>query len=107
MTIRDVFDSLGVSLPDMVAGFAGGVVSTFVLRKVNAYEVTGSVIVGALTASYLSVPIRHMTGIDGGGVSFVLGLTGMAVCQGLFEAAKRWRVNIPGIEDKGDGPSQH
>lgn len=97
MSLRDILDSLGLQAPDIVAGFAGGVVNAFVLRKVNPYEAISSVVVGALTAGYLSDLARHITSLDGGGVAFVVGLTAMALCQGLFEAARKIRIRIPGV----------
>lgn len=82
---------LGIKMPDMVAGFAGGIVNTFVFKRSNPISIIGSMIVGALTANYLSEAAAHYTGTSGGAASFIVGLTGMAVCQGIVDSVKKWR----------------
>lgn len=83
--------SLGVKMPDLVAGFAGGVVNAFVFKRSDPVSIIGSMIVGALTANYLSESVGHYIGTSGGAAAFVVGLAGMAICQGIVEAAKMWR----------------
>lgn len=102
MSLRDLLQSLGISLPDMAAGFSGGVANAFALRKVRPIEMVGSVLVGALTANYLSDAVRSMTGYESAAVAFVIGLTGMAICQGLIEASRNWHFKIPGIKKRDD-----
>lgn len=82
---------LGVKLPDLIAGFAGGVVNAFVFKRADPVSIIGSMIVGALTANYLSESVGHYLGTSGGAAAFVVGLAGMAICQGIVEAAKSWR----------------
>ena len=82
---------LGVKTPDLVAGFAGGVVNAFVFKRADAWSVIGSMVVGALTANYLSDAVGKMVGTSGGAAAFIVGLAGMAICQGIVEAAKSWR----------------
>ena len=83
--------SIGIRTPDMIAGFAGGVVNAFVFKRSDPVSIIGSMIVGALTANYLSEPVGHYLGTSGGSSAFVVGLAGMAICQGIVEAAKSWR----------------
>lgn len=83
--------SMGIKMPDLVAGFAGGVVNAFVFKRSDPVSIVGSMIVGALTANYLSEPVGHYIGTSGGAAAFVVGLAGMAICQGIVEAAKSWR----------------
>lgn len=83
--------SIGIKMPDLVAGFAGGVVNAFVFKRSDPVSIIGSMMVGALTANYLSGPIGSYLGTSGGASAFVVGLAGMAICQGIVEAAKSWR----------------
>jgi hypothetical protein len=87
---------IGIKVQDLVAGFAGGVVNAFVFKRSDPWSIVGSVIVGALTANYLGEPASKYIGMGGGTSAFIVGLTGMAICQGLMEAVKRWR---PGVTD--------
>jgi len=89
------FLSLGIKMPDLVAGFAGGVVNAFVFRRSDPVSIIGSMIVGSLTANYLSEPIGHYIGTGAGASAFIVGLAGMAICQGIVEAAKSWRPFTP------------
>lgn len=82
---------LGVKIPDLIAGFAGGVVNAIALKRSDPWSIIGSVIVGGLTANYLTDVIAHYTGTSGGTAAFIVGLAGMALCQGIVEAAKSWR----------------
>jgi hypothetical protein len=82
---------LGIKMPDLVAGLAGGVVNAFVFKRSDPASIIGSMVVGSLTANYLSEPIGHYIGTSGGAGAFIVGLAGMAICQGIVEAAKSWR----------------
>ena len=83
--------SIGVHTQDLVAGFAGGVVNAFIFKRSDPVSIIGSMIVGALTANYLSESIGKYLGTSGGAAAFIVGLAGMAICQGIVEAAKSWR----------------
>jgi hypothetical protein len=89
-------------VPDLVAGFAGGVVHAFVFKRTTPWSAIGSVVVGALTANYLSEFVGRFIGTPSGAAAFITGLAGMALCQGLIDAAKRWRPGPPraGVNDK-------
>jgi hypothetical protein len=89
--LSDLLLSVGIKLPDLVAGFAGGVVNAFVFKRSDPLSIIGSMIVGSFTANYLSGPIGRYIGTDGGASAFIVGLAGMAICQGIVEAAKSWR----------------
>lgn len=89
------FVSIGVKMPDLIAGFAGGVVNAFVFKRSDPASIVGSMIVGALTANYLSDSfaafLNRFVGTSAGAAAFIVGLAGMAICQGIVEAAKNWR----------------
>jgi hypothetical protein len=94
----DWLHDIGIRVPDLLAGLAGGVVNAFVFQRSSPWAIVGSVVVGALTANYLGEPAARMIGggISGGAAAFIVGLGGMALCQGLVEAIKRWRPVSPG-----------
>ena len=81
----------GIKMPDLIAGLAGGVVNAFVFKRSDPASIIGSMVVGSLTANYLSEPITRYLGTSGGAGAFIVGLAGMAICQGIVEAAKSWR----------------
>ena len=86
----------GIKVPDLVAGFAGGIVNSFVFNRSDPRSVIGSMVVGALTANYLGDPATRIIGTGPGATAFIVGLAGMAICQGIIEAAKKWRPAGPG-----------
>jgi ABC-type xylose transport system permease subunit len=87
----DWLAQLGIHVSDLVAGFSGGIVNAFVFKRSEPWAIVGSVVVGSLTANYLSQPVGHYIGTSSGASSFIVGLAGMAICQGIVEAAKSWR----------------
>ena len=99
MNWNDLGLSLGIKIPDLVAGLAGGIVNAFVFKRSNPTAIIGSIIVGALTANYLSEAAARYTGTSAGASAFIVGLCGMAVCQGIAEVASKWRPGVP----KGEG----
>jgi hypothetical protein len=82
---------LGVKAPDLLAGLAGGIVNSFVFKRADPYSIIGSMVVGAFTANYLSDSVARYLGTSMGASAFVVGLAGMAICQGIIEGAKSWR----------------
>jgi hypothetical protein len=50
----------------------------------------GSVVVGGFAANYLSGPIGSLIGTSSGASAFIVGLVGMAICQGIIDSAKSW-----------------
>lgn len=88
----DQLVELGIRLPDLLAGFCGGIVSALAMRQTTMPQIMTSVIVGGLTANFLGVPAATYVGFaNTGAPSFIVGLGGMAICQGLIEAIKKWR----------------
>ena len=91
MVDPDILVSIGIKLQDLVAGLAGGIVNAFVFQRSNPVAIVGSVIVGALTASYLTEPAGRITGTSGGATAFIVGLGAMAICQAILGAIAKWR----------------
>jgi uncharacterized membrane protein YeaQ/YmgE (transglycosylase-associated protein family) len=97
LNIRLILESVGIRLPDIIAGFAGGVVNSFVFKRSDPLSIIGSMIVGAFTANYLSEAAAKYVGAGKGATAFIVGLCGMAICQGIVAAVRRWR---PTKEDR-------
>lgn len=81
---------LGVKMPDLIAGFAGGVVSAIALKRSDPWSIIGSVVVGGFMSNYLSESFSHYLGTTQGTSGFILGLAGMAIAQGIIAGASRW-----------------
>lgn len=82
-------DDLGLNAPRLIAGFAGGVVHAIVFKERNPGAVIGSVIAGTLTANFLSPLVAHYASFLGdGSCAFLVGLTAMAICQGLVSLVR-------------------
>lgn len=88
----DFFSLIGINFKDLVAGFMGGVSNVVVLRKTKFLPIVGSIIVGGLTANYLGGTVAQLFGTSSGFSSFVVGLGGMAICQGIIESAGSWNI---------------
>ena len=101
--MSDLLVDLGIKTQDLVAGVAGGVVNAFVFQRSNPLAIVGSVIVGALTAAYLTEPAGKLTGTTGGATAFIVGLGAMAICQGIVGQAARWKQG-GGLKGGQDGP---
>lgn len=82
---------IGIKLPDLIAGFFGGVVNAFVMKRSDPWSIIGSIAVGAIMANYLSETISNYLGTKPGTAGFVVGVTGMVLAQGLIEASRSWR----------------
>lgn len=93
----DFLLNIGININNMIAGFAGGVVNAFVFKRVDPWSIVGSVVVGALTANYLTDAARSYMGTSAPATGFIVGLGGMAICQGLVEALKRWRPSLASV----------
>lgn len=92
------WQDLSISFANIIAGFAGGVVNAFVLKRSDPWSIIGSVVVGALTANYLASPAQKIISIIPGLAAttepiaaFLVGMGGMGLVQGLIEALKKWR----------------
>lgn len=80
----DFLATIGIRIPDLVAGFAGGVVNALFFQRGRPLDAVASLIGGAITANYMTASVSHIAGIDMGVSGFVVGVTAMRICQGLF-----------------------
>lgn len=84
--------SLGISVPNSIAGFAGGVASVFVRRQLHPFDATGSVVVGTLTANYLGDALVKLSGLPALATGFVVGLGGMQLCLMVMNQLRTMKV---------------
>lgn len=92
MMSDDFLSVIGIHIQDLVAGFAGGVANAFVFKKSNPWAIMGSVVVGGFAANYLGSTISKLVGTSDGTSAFIVGLAGMAICQGIVESASSWNI---------------
>jgi len=88
----DFMTIVGIHLQDLIAGFAGGVANAFVFKKSKPWAIIGSIVVGGLAANYLGYPAGKFLGTSDGTSAFIVGLAGMAICQGIVESAGSWSI---------------
>lgn len=92
---------LGIKLTHLLAGVAGGTVRAF-LAGGGWLAATSSVVIGSLTAGYLTTPVYKIaqsylplnveTSTEHA-VGFLVGLTAMLLCEGVLKAARGWSQN--------------
>src|SRR5437870_4788194 len=79
VSVNDFLIDVGVKLPDMVAGAAGGLVRAVMLQRGDRWSRAeysngiSSAIVGGLMAAYLGGWVARITGIDPSAVGFLVG----------------------------------
>ncbi len=94
----EILSTFGIKVSDLVGGLAGGIVNAFVFQKTSPLAVLGSVVVGCLTAAYLSEPASHYIGTSGGATAFLVGLCAMAICQAVVAAVQKWKPGAPNAQ---------
>lgn len=80
---------LGVKLGTTIAGFAGGVVSLAFVQGLSRAQAIMAVVVGALTAAYLTPAVVEKLSISPelqNGAAFVIGLCAMSVIPAIKKA---------------------
>lgn len=81
---KEILDGLGVQPAHTVAGFAGGLVNIFWMRKMAPLDVVGALIAGTLTATYLGEWMAGLTHLPVGGTCFLIGLGGLQLTGQLI-----------------------
>jgi hypothetical protein len=105
-------DILGLSLTHLAAGAIGGVVRGLTRPEQSWLRRTAGAIAGAfasgfgtpvvapIVAAWLNgygAPAEAVAGVTG----FLLGLTGLSICEGAIRLADRWKQN-PKLPSLGD-----
>lgn len=89
--MNDLLLLLGIKVQDAFAGFCGGVVNAFLMKRSGVWAVMGSVVVGTLTANYLGESVAKMFNIGSGVGAFSVGLCSMIICQKLIDFGRNWK----------------
>ncbi len=97
---------IGVKLSHLLAGLAGGVVRALLRPGVTMLGSITAAITGTITAAYLTPLVVYHFGQWGWlpslaeqaiqmehAVGFIVGLTGMTICEGIIGLVQRWREN--------------
>jgi len=93
---------IGIKLTHLLAGIAGGIVRAFLSGAPNVWAAIASVVVGSLTAGYMTSPVYIISQRYFGfvadtstehAVGFLVGLTAMLICEGVLRFAKQWSNN--------------
>lgn len=93
---EDLLLELGLRIPDLIAGFAGGVVNAVVFKRSNPWAIIGSILVGMFTANYLGETFAGYLRVNVGTASFLVGIGGMAIVQSAMDVIQKWRpFNLP------------
>lgn len=89
---------IGIKLTHLLAGVAGGTVRAF-LSGEGWLAAFSSVVVGSLTAGYLTAPVYagaqkyFSIPTDAStehAIGFLVGLTAMLICEGVLRSARLW-----------------
>lgn len=99
---------LGISPPEMFAGFCGALVNVFWFHRTKPWSVVGTIVAGMFTANYLGVAMNSYVGGSAAHTgAFLVGLFGLKLVGELF---RKWRPNfffedaaLPGKEGAKDG----
>lgn len=99
--VAEFLASAGLKTQDLVAGLLGGLASSLAFRKGDPVAIVSSMVVGAVTANYLSEVVSKYTGTSIGTAAFLVGVGGMAICQTIVAAATKWKPAF--LKGGGDG----
>lgn len=96
------WDFLGIKAPHLLAGALGGLVRVLSRPEEGITRKIFTTMVGAIVAGYATSPVTgialnylsayHLDEASiAGSVGFLLGLTGLSICEGIIRIAQRWR----------------
>lgn len=101
MDMEPVSTIFGIKITNIIAGILGGSVRAFLVGG-NWFQYFISVFTGGVTAAYFSTPLTYSPinywQLPEGTVGFLVGLTGMLLCEGIMRYARSWSRNpsLPG-----------
>jgi len=108
----DFWTGLSARLSTAAAGLAGGIVSLAFIQSLTLLQAATSVVVGMLTAYYLTPAIIYGLGLDAhlqNAIAFVIGLSALSILPTIKQAAILWARHItrepPEPPNKGKGES--
>lgn len=73
---------LDINIQYLVAGFAGGIVHAFLVRKAGPWEIIGYIVVGGLAANFFTPQVlKILTQMPAGLLAFMVGMGGFRICR--------------------------
>ncbi len=84
--------SMGIKFQDLLAGIGGGIVNALALKRSDPGSIISSIVVGGITANYLSEFLQHYLGTSPSTSGFLVGLGGMAFCQSIIAGLSKFNV---------------
>lgn len=103
--MKDFFELAGISAPNAVAGFSGGLVHIFWYKKTSPFDAAGALVGGTLTAIYIGEPLAAKAGLPPGLVCFFLGLGGMQALAPTFSWLREKILGPRGLAAGGGEPN--
>lgn len=104
------WESVGVSVSSLLAGFAGAVASLSFVPGLSRWQAVATVLTGMAASTYLSplaaAGLSHyvtMTPAAERGIGFALGLLAMSLLGGFIKAGKRFAEDPLGFWRRGEG----
>jgi hypothetical protein len=96
---------IGLRVPELTGGAAGGIVNSFLFRASTALSILGNITVGALMANYVTESAVRIMGTSERLTGFAIGLAGMAAAQILYDRAVAAAGKLKAKTETPDGPS--
>jgi hypothetical protein len=84
---------IDLNIQYLVAGFAGGIVHAFMVRKATAWEVIGYIVVGGLTANFFVPQLLRVISLFNqapGLAAFIVGIGGFHICRRADKWVGTW-----------------
>lgn len=71
-----------INVQYLVAGFAGGIVHAFLVRKARPWEIIGYIVVGGLAANFFTPQmLKLLSQFPAGLLAFLVGMGGFRICR--------------------------
>jgi hypothetical protein len=92
-----ILTSIGIRVPAMFAGLAGGIVGAWADRTAGAAMWAGYIVCGGLTANFFAEPAQKVIPyVNEGGAGFVVGICALAIIKAVKEIVAKWQPQIGG-----------
>ncbi len=82
----DWFSIIGLNIKLIAAGFSGGLIKAFSLKKAEPWAILSSVTTGGLVANYLSPLVSSSIGTPTLPTAFMVGYGGTILCRRIFDS---------------------
>ena len=87
--MKELLRELGLNISYIVAGFLGGVVRAFVAQDPRPWIVVGFIVIGAVTANYITELLAKYLSFNPGAAGFFVGFTATVLLQRFLNYAEK------------------